>query len=891
MSRWRRALRIRLRRSDVDREIEDELDFHIERTVARLVEEGMPRAEAEREARARFGDRERHRRRARRIARRRFRRHRLRERFEAVGRDVRVAARSLLRRPAFTASTILVLGLGVAASTTVYSFARAVLLRPLPYPEPDALIRIEETRSPEAPGTLVHRNLVLGDIERIRERATRLSGIAGFMRMNVPYSDDAGARRLPSAMVDRHLFGLLGVTPVLGRGFAADDMVAGAERVAILGHRTWIERFGGSPDALGRTLELNYEPYRIVGVMPPGFDFPDGAEVWRPLLPTTFATRFHVVHAVGRLAPGATVEGTQAELSTLVRGWAEAEPDRHAYVTGSRVRGWRDQLVAEVRPAMLVLAGAVGLLVLLVAVNVAGLLTSRAFEREREVALRRSLGASPGRLARAVLLESLILAAVGGAVGFLLSRATLGSVVALSPADLPARDLVAADGRVALFTAALTVLIGLAAGLVPALRSSRVSAPTALKAGSTGTVRAGGSGVKGGALIAAEVGMATLLVVGGGLLLHSFVRMLRVDTGIGRLDLLTASVSLPSTYDGEEEGFRFFDRLHRGALAIPGVTDAALGLFAPLSGSLPISGVSLPGEEPSPDDGDDPVRVLSVTPGYFQLVGIPVVAGRVFRDSDDDPAAPRVAIVSRTVARRFFGDADPVGRSLAIGDEDARRLHGTGELRVVGMAEDVRQDGPLDAPPPLLYVPFEQYISWAGGTLILGSRSDPGALVPAVRELLRRLDPRIPLDRAETIAQSVSGSVAEPRFFTVLVVAFAALASLVALAGLYGILAYDVRRRLAELGIRAVLGARPRDNVLLLLRRGAFYVSLGIAGGVLTAIPLGGWLESLMYGIEPRHPATIAVAALLMLVVGIGASLVPAAHATRADPAVAIRAD
>lgn len=285
------------------------------------------------------------------------------------------------------------------------------------------------------------------------------------------------------------------------------------------------------------------------------------------------------------------------------------------------------------------------------------------------------------------------------------------------------------------------------------------------------------------------------------------------------------------------------------------------------------------------------MRVLSVTPGYFRLVGIPVASGRTFRESDDDPAAPRVAIVSRTVARRFWDAGDPIGRTLSIGDEDARRLHGAGELRVVGVADDVRQEGPLDPPPPLLYVPFEQYIAWGGASLVLASESDPGALVPAIRDLLRQLDPRIPIDRIETIAEGVSGSVAEPRFLTVLVVAFAALASLVALAGLYGILACDVRRRFVELGIRAVLGASPRDNVLLLLRRGTLYVSLGIAGGILTAVPLTGWLESLMYGIEPHDPATIAGAALLMLAVGIGVSLVPAAHATRADPAVAIRAD
>ena len=277
MTRWRRAFRFRLRRSDVDREIEDELDFHIERTVARLMEEGMSRADAEREARDRFGDRDRHGSRVRRIARRRFRKRRLRERVDAVARDLRLAVRSLLRRPAFTGSTILVLGLGIAASTTVYSFARAVLLRPLPYPDPDALVRIEETRAPEAPGTLLHRNLVPGDIERLRERATRLSGVAGLMAMDVQYADAAGARRLSSAMVDPPLFAVLGVSPDLGRGFADEDMEEGAERVAVLGHRAWIDRFGGAPDVLGRTLELNYESHRVIGVMPPGFDFPDGS--------------------------------------------------------------------------------------------------------------------------------------------------------------------------------------------------------------------------------------------------------------------------------------------------------------------------------------------------------------------------------------------------------------------------------------------------------------------------------------------------------------------------------------------------------------------------------------------------------------------------------------
>lgn len=895
MTRWRRAFRFRLRRSDIDREVDDELDYHIERTIARLVEEGMTRAEATKEAAARFGDRERHGGRARRIARRRFRRRRGLEWIEALGHDVRVAVRSLRRRPAFACSTILVLGLGIAAATTVFSFARAVLLRPLPYPESDALVRIEETVTPDAPGPLATHNLTLPDIERIRERSTRLSAIGAFVAGRLPYADDRGARRLPSAMVDGHLFGVLGAAPVIGRTFTEDDLVEGGEPVAIIAHDAWIDRFGGDSEVLGRTLDLNFVPYRIVGVMPAGFDFPEGARVWRPLRRSTFTRRFHVVNAVGRLAPGSTVAAAEEEVSTLVRAWVEPEPELHGDATGARVRGWHDQLVADVRPAMLVLGGAVAVLMILVCVNVAGLLTSRALEREREVALRRSLGASPGRLARTVLCESLLLAGVGGLLGSLLSRVTLGSVVALSPADLPARDLVTADARVAVFTAAVALLIGLASGLIPALHSGRVSAPSALKSGGTGAVGGGGSGVRGGALIAVEVGMATLLVVGGSLLLHSFVRMLRVDTGLGRLDVLSASISLPPEYEEGESTFEFFARLRREAGAIPGVTDAAVSLFGPLDGALPIGGIAPPGVEPGPEDTEDPVRVLSVSPGYFRLVGIPVVAGRTLRESDDH-GAPRVAVASRMVARRFFGDRDPVGLTLRIGGA-VEEVNGAGTrdagetVTIVGLVEDVRQEGALREPPPLLYLPFEQYIGWAGGNLLLGSAGDASTLVSPLRDVIRRLDPRIPLDYIETIAQRLSGSVAQPRFFTVLVVCFALLASLVAVAGLYGVLAYDVRRRFTELGIRAVLGARPRDNVALLLGRGAFYVGLGIAAGLVAAMPLTRGLESLMYGIEPGDPFTVAAAALLMFAVGIGAALVPARRATRADPAATIRAE
>jgi len=592
MTRWRRTFRVPFRVSDIDHEVQDELDFHIVELITRLRAEGMSPAEAEREATSRFGDLDRHRHRVRRIARRRFRTHRALDSLRGLGHDVRLATRALLRRRAFAGATVLVLAIGIAAATTVFSFTRAVLLRPLPYAEPDELVRIEETLTKDAPGAPLHRNLTRPDVERLRQRTTRLSAVAAFMSPPIPYADESGARRLPSGLVDRHLFAVFGVLPIVGRGFTEDDMQPGAEPVVILGHRLWVERFGADPEAIGRTLDLNYEPHRIIGVMPAGFDFPHGAMLWRPLRPVTFTDRFHVVQAVGRLAPGATIAGARAELTTLTRGWAAAEPELHEGVTGARVRGWQAQLVADVRPALLVLAGAVALLMLLVCVNVAGLLTSRALEREREVALRRSLGASPGRLFRTVLCESLLLSLTGGCLGFLLSRATLGWVVALSPADLPARDLVAADARVAAFTGGLALLIGVAAGLLPAFRSVGVAAQTALKAGGTGTVSQGGSGARGGALIAIEVGMATLLVVGGSLLLNSFTRMLRVDTGVERDDVLTASITLPGTYEDDASSFEFFERLRRGALALPGVTDAVISLFPPLSGSLPIPGVT-----------------------------------------------------------------------------------------------------------------------------------------------------------------------------------------------------------------------------------------------------------------------------------------------------------
>lgn len=882
---WRRAFRFPFRSADMDREVEDELDFHIEELVRRLVGEGWPREEAGREAARRFGDRHRHEDTTRRIARRRYRLGRLAGRIAGALSEVRIAARSLRRRPAFTASTVLVLGLGIAACTTVFSFASAVLLRPLPYPEPDRLVRVEERREPGTPG-LPRINLTLTDIERIRDRSTRLAGIAGFVGSTVPYADEGGARRIPASNVDPELFGVLGISPALGRTFTAEDATAGAERVAVIGHRLWIDRFGGDPGAIGRSIELAYEPHRIVGVMPPGFDFPDGAEVWRPLLPSVFTRRFHVVQTIARLAPGESNASAGQELEAIVSASAEAEPELHQTVTSASVRGWHAQLVADVRPAILVLAGAVAILLCLVSVNVAGLLSARALEREREVALRRSLGATALRVAGGALWESLLLAAAGGVLGYVLSVATLGWVVGMSPDDLPARDLVRPDAGAAVFTAGLVLLVGLGAGVLPALRSSRVAAPLMLRGGG-GTVGGGGSRRAGGLLISLEVGAATLLLVGGASLLNSFVRILSVDTGVDNDDVLAVSLSLPGTYE-DEAAFDFFARVRREAAALPGVTGTAISLFAPLRGSIPVSGVEAVGRPRS--EGDDPVTILSVSPEYFELVGTDV-RGRTF-DATDDRDGARVALPSRAAARALWGEEDPIGRRLSVGGDAASAVGETDvEYRVVGVAEDVRQEGPMNPPPAVVYLPFEQYIGWGGGTLLLSAEEDPAGLVPQVRNLLRRLDPRLPIDRVETVAQGVAGSIAEPRFFTVLVVAFAGLATLVAVAGLYGILAYDVRRRFVELGIRAVLGARPRDNVGLLLRRGSFYLAIGVAAGVLAALPLVRLLEGLLYGIEPTDPSTFAAAAIAMLGIGLVAALVPALHATRAHPATAIRSE
>ena len=787
--------------------------------------------------------------------------------------EIRLAWRRLGRTPGFTAAAALTLALGIGAVTAVVTLVDAALLRPLPFPESGRLVVAWEQQPPRERERVSARNF----IDWRRESRT-FSGLAAWIVWGRAVTGAGEPEELPLVRASAGLFRVLGVEPALGRGFLPEEETPGRDRVVVLSHGFWTSRYGADPGMVGRRILLDGEPYEVVGVMPPGFRFPDDNSValWTPLgfNESELAGRAQrMFNVIGRLAPGADLASARAELATIARRLAAAHPETNA--------GWGVTLLpapevagAASRRPLLLLLGAVGFVLLLACVNVGHLFLVRALDRKREMAVRIALGAAPARLVRLLMVESAMVALVGGALGIAIAAWSLPAVRALDPDLVPGWRELAVDGRILALASAVLVGVTLASGLLPALRAAR--------GGPGGALTTRGGLPRG--VIVAEAALSVVLLIGAGLFLRSLVRLQRQDPGFEPGRVLAATI-FPSDakYDDDEKQVAFFSTLVDHLRGMPGVEAAGAVTTLPMNPvgidyDLPFSPTGTP---PAPGPRQE-VDFRGVEGDYFRALGIPLKRGRAIESSDRADAA-RVAVVNQTLARGFFPDADPVGRRVWVGG-------GLGAVTVVGVVGDVRHRGLAARPRPEIYVPSAQYPQ-GGMTVVVRTQGDPAALSRALKQQVYAIDRDQPISSIVTASELVAGSVAPRRTQLFLFGGFAALALALAAIGVYGVVAYAVGRRSREIGIRMALGATDRNVRRAVLLPGLFLAAAGVAAGSGAAWAMSRLLAAELYEVSPHDPAAYISAALVLLAVAWAACEIPARRASRLDPLTVLRSE
>ncbi|MGH7553267.1 MAG: ABC transporter permease [Longimicrobiales bacterium] len=802
----------------------------------------------------------------------------------AIVQDVRYALRTLIKSLVFTFTVIATLAVGIGANTAMFSFVDVLLLRPLPYATPDRLVAIWEDFS--SAGGPAQEWFTPPDFADVRDQTRALDAVSIYNGWTPNLTGSGEPERLTGAIVSANYFSLLGVPPAVGRAFSAED-AEGDGRVIVLSDALWQRRFGGDRGVLGTTLSLDGEPYTLIGVMPPSFRPPLlPAELWRPATATTFSAgcgrSCYVMRVLARIAPGATLERARADLASIANGIREQFQNEKVGFTFALVP-LAEQLSGPVRPALLALLGAVGLLLLIACVNIANLLLARAGAREREVALKLAIGAGRGAIVRQLLIESVTLGLIGGAAGVLLAYWGIDALVALAPAGTPRIDEVAVDGRILGFALLLSAATGLVFGLVPALHLSRPNLSQTLREGGP---RA--SGVRGrvrNALVVTEMAIALTLLAGAGLLMKSFLRLQAVDPGYRPENVLTVNMLLPRTsYADAPQLTVFYDELLARLRRRPGVTTVGATSILPLSGNNSDVGFLIEGRPLPSDRTEAPVAwYRQVTEEYFAAIGMRIVQGRGFTERDRADAPP-VVVINETMARRYWPNEDPIGKRIDDGGPENRWV------TIVGIVADSRHSSIDQAPLVEMYLPFQQRPTRAL-TLVLRTAGDPLGLVPAVREEVRAADPELPLGAINTMEQLVSDAVALPRLYLSFFAFFATVALLLASIGIYGVTANAVAQRTQEIGIRMALGAQSADVIRMMVRQAMVLVALGLVLGLGLALVLSNTLTTLLFDLSPTDPSTYALIAATLALVAFVATWLPASRATRVDPIVTLRTE
>ncbi len=800
--------------------------------------------------------------------------------------DLRYAFRLLAKSPGFTAIAILTLALGIGANTAIFSVVNGVLLRPLAFRDPSRLVIVAEKSQFPTISTSYENYVDWRDQSRSFEsmEATRGAGLS---------LTGAGEPELLLArMATAGLFPLLGVEARVGRTFLSEEDRPGSAPVVLLTYGLWQRRFGGSREIIGKPITLDSRPYTVVGVLPPGFQLLQPADVFVPFVPwaTTLPDdrNWHPgIIAVARLKPGVSREQARAEMVGITKRLEQQYPDFNTG-TSADVVGLQEQMVQNVRPALLLLLGAVSLVLLIACMNVANLLLARAASRGREVAIRTAMGAGRGRVVRQLLTESVLLSLGGGVLGIFLAWASLGPLLKISAGSVPQIVPIELDRSVLAFTFGVSLVTGLIFGLVPALRTAKLDIRESLNEGSRGSTSGPGQHRLRGVLVASEMALAVLLLVGSGLLLRSFSRLQEVPPGFQTDHLLVADIPLSETaYAKPEQRYEFFDRLVERAKVLPGVRSAGAASFLPVSGGGSVIHFNITGHPPKTPHDYVAAGYRAVTPNYLETLGVPLLRGRLLTPADNDKA-PAVVVINASMAKTYFANENPLGKRLQLGatpDKDVPTME------IVGVIGDVRPGLGVD-PQTEMYLPYRQadlVLPVFVLSVVLRTAADPQLQTAALRSALAEIDPNQPLVRVRTMEDNMAATVAQPRFRTWLIGIFAAVALVLAAVGVYGVMSYTVTQRTSEIGIRVTLGAQPEDVFRAIVGEGLRLALAGVGAGIAGALAMTRLLQSFLYGVSAYDPATFLGVAFLLTMVAVAASFFPARRATMVDPMVALR--
>jgi putative ABC transport system permease protein len=805
--------------------------------------------------------------------------------------DLRYGLRMLVKQPSFTAIAILSLALGIGANTAIFSVVNAVLLRPLPYPQPEQLMQVSQTL-PGIDNDAASEPKFL--FWREHNQSFEAMAIEQPLGSGVNLAGGSEAEYVSGVKVSKDFFDVLGVQPVRGRAFSAEEDQPGGERVVILSDGLWRRRFGADASLIGKTVAINSDSFIVVGIMPASFQYQSGfqslqsADVFVPLRPSPKGDADPNYRVIGRLRKGVTPQQARADMQQVAEAFRSVYPQEMQEGESVAITPLHEQLTANVRPLLLILLGAVGIVLLIACANVANLQLVRAANRRKEMAIRLAMGASWQRLVKQLLIEGLLLALAGGAVGLLFAAWGMGWLAALIPERLlPRFNDIAVDWRVLSFTFACAVVTGIVFSLAPALSSSRLDVNPLLKEGAgKGANGAGRNGAR-RALVVAEIALSLMLLVSAALLIRTFVNLRRVEPGFDTQRVLTFQISpTGQAYNTTAKVSGFYRLALERLKSLPGVEAAAVTSNLPLSAQF-----RMPFGIAGQPEYQESVQFRLITPDYFEVMRIPMQQGRAFADTDAQGAG-NVAIVNAAFARKYLAGADTLGQTLIVGRGPRALSH-----QIVGVAGDVKQFGLASDAPPMMYIPASQAPD--GLTLmmrrflscqfVLRTRDNPATLAAAVKQTMRGLDATLPVSHIRPMQEVVGESIAAERFNMALMGLFAALGLALAGVGLYGVMSYAVTQRTHEIGIRMALGAQPVDVLRMVIGQGLWLALIGIGAGLIGAFALTRLLTSLLFGVSATDAATFAVVSLILLIVALGACFVPARRATKVDPMIALR--
>ena len=799
--------------------------------------------------------------------------------------DLRYAVRMQRKNPGFTIVAVIALALGIGANTAIFSVVNTVLLRPLPYKDPERLVMVweEATKAGYPQDTPTAANFV-----DWRDQNQVFEGMAAMTDTSFNLTGSGDPERLEGRRVSTSLFPLLGVEPQIGRVFTAAEDQPGSERVVVLSYGLWQRRFGGDAGIVGKTLTLNGAGYTVVGVMPARFQFPTADdEVWVPIAFTqeeaTNRGR-HYLQVVARIKPGVTLAQAQADMSTIATRLQQQYPESNTDL-GAVITPLHEHLVGDIKPALLILLGAVGLVLLIACANVANLLLARAAVRQKEIAVRVALGARRQRLIRQFLTESVFLSTLGGLVGLVIAYAGLLILKAFIPENISQARAISIDYKVLGFTLLVSVATGLIFGLAPAIQSVRFNQIETLKEGGRDAAT-GGSGKRlRGLLVMAEVAISLVLLIGAGLLINSFLRLRNVDPGFNPENLLTMKIVLPDLkYEEKAQRSAFYSELIQRLQSIAGVKSAAVTTNLPLYQQGNSISVTIEGR-PEPPPGQELIVVTRmISPGYFDTMSIPLSKGRQLTDQDTDNS-PNVVVISETMARRFWPGEDAVGKRIAIG-----RIRSPEDwIQVIGVVKDVRQFELNADPKPQMYLTYRQYGFFDARDLVVKTDVDPASMASTVRKAVWEIDKDQPVSNIRTMETILADSIARQRFSMLLLAIFASVALVLAAVGIYGVMSYSVAQRTHEIGIRMALGAQTSAVLKLAVGYGMKLVVAGIAIGLIAAFALTRVMSTLLFGVTATDLTTFTLISLLLVAVAAIASYIPARRATKVSPIIALR--